>query len=114
MLTNAPPTPNGKAFLPALTMLVSSVLALAWLSYRPTQLDRPILAFFPPFQAHSAAIRAALTAGARLVSPSPLPFALILQSSQPDFARRLHAAGAWLLLDATTKGFCYLPSRTAH
>jgi len=92
--------------MPALALLAASGAALGWLGFRPTRMDRPLLALFSPWHGQSSALRAALASGARLVSPTPLPFGIIVQSSQPDFAHRLHAAGAWLLLDATARGLC--------
>jgi hypothetical protein len=91
---------------PACLLLAFSVLAAGWLQFRPLPGNGPLLGVFSPFQGAEAATAAALAAGARLVSASPLPFALVVQSDDPGFRERLSAAGAWLVLDATGRGLC--------
>ena len=94
------------AVWPAALMLLGSFLAVGWLQYRPVRSDAPVLGVFSPFAGADAATRAAAAAGANIVAPSPVPFALIVQSDDPEFFVRMRRAGAWLLFDATGRGLC--------
>ena len=94
------------AYLPALAVLAFSALGTAWLDYRPTDPSHATLALFSPGLSHEDAFAAVARAGGNIVSGAPLPFALIVQSNDPNFFARLRKAGAWLLLDATGRGGC--------
>ena len=94
------------ALWPAALMLLGSLFVAGWLEYRPVRSDAPILGIFSPFAGANGAMQAAIASGANIVAPSPVSFALIVQSDDPEFFARLHRAGAWLLLDATGRGLC--------
>ena len=91
---------------PAILVLVFSVLGAAWLQFRPVRDEAPLLSIFSPLTSENAALAATIAAGGKIIAKSPLPFALIVQSDDPDFIARMRRAGAWLLLDATGRGLC--------
>ena len=91
---------------PALVLLLAGFVTLGWIDLRPVGGDLPVVAVFAPWQGRAATWQAAVQAGARLVAPSPLPFAVMVQSPAPGFFARLRAAGAWIILDATARGTC--------
>ena len=62
----------------------------------PASAAAPVLAVAPPWIDLDAAIA---RAGGRAVSPAPAPMAALAVGPGPDFARRLKAAGAWMVLD---------------
>jgi len=62
----------------------------------PASAAAPVLAVAPPWIDLDAAIA---RAGGRAISPAPAPLAALAVGPGPDFARRLKAAGAWMVLD---------------
>jgi hypothetical protein len=87
-------------------MLALSVLGAGWLQLRPLRDDIPLLSIFSPMANENSILAATIAAGGKIIAKSPLPFALIVQSDDPDFVARMRDAGAWLVLDATGRGLC--------
>lgn len=99
------------AWLPAVVLLLTSAAAMAWMHAKPGQADRPIAAIFPPWWSLGEAFQAARQADASIIRTGAWSTILVVQSSNQGFSRRLHDAGAILLLDAQAMGGC-LSNRT--
>ncbi|MDE1900873.1 MAG: hypothetical protein KGI37_04405 [Alphaproteobacteria bacterium] len=97
---------NFRDLLPALCLLIGSTAILGWMEYRPQYTGSPVFAVFSPFLTADQTRRIAENIGANIVTESRFPFALIVQSDAPYFSRRLHEAGAWMVLDASGRGNC--------
>lgn len=91
--------------MPAVTLLLLSAIAVAWLDLRPRP-DRPIAVVFPPWWRAAAVFRAAAHAEGVIIRTGAWPTILVVQSPDPMFQARLRNAGAVLLLDAQALGGC--------
>jgi hypothetical protein len=86
-------------------LLATSLTLVAWLQFAP-QPSKPVVVFFAPGTDRAQALMAAVTAGGRIIGAGAWDNSIIVQSADPDFFRRLRAAGAWLIADATGRGGC--------
>jgi hypothetical protein len=66
----------------------------------------PVAAIFPLWWSADRAFLAAAEAGGAVVREGAVSSLLVAQSSQPGFRRKLHASGAWLLLDPKAIAAC--------
>jgi hypothetical protein len=66
----------------------------------------PVAALFPLWWGADRAFLAAAAAGGSVVREGAVSSLLVAQSSEPGFRRKLHAAGAWLLLDPKAIAAC--------
>ncbi len=93
------------ALLPA-GLAIASLLPAFGLA-EPT--SGPLAAVFPPWWSSARVLEAAASAG-RIVGVGAAPFVVIVAAEpggRPDHdSLRLHAAGAWLLLDPQYLGGC--------
>jgi hypothetical protein len=68
-------------------------------------------AVFPPWWTSAQTASAAASAG-QIAGAGGAPFILILRGEPAQLSARLHAAGAWLLLDPAAAGQCTPSSET--
>src|SRR5712671_200879 len=102
-----------KTWLPAILLLVVSFLGTAWIGLRPSPaIGEPVAAVFPPWWGAERAFAAASSSGGAIVREGAWPSILVLSSADEDFADRLHAAGAWLLLNPKALDACLKEKRT--
>jgi hypothetical protein len=87
------------------TILAASVGLAAASGLAPSS-DHPVAAIFPPWWTAKQSFAAAAQAGAPIVRTGAFANILVLASDQPGLAKRLYAAGAWLLLDAQALAAC--------
>jgi hypothetical protein len=66
----------------------------------------PVAAVFPLWWSADRAFLATAAAGGAVVREGAVSSLLVAQSSEPGFRRKLHAAGAWLLLDPKAVAAC--------
>jgi hypothetical protein len=66
----------------------------------------PVAAIFPPWWSADRAFLATAAAGGAVVREGAVSSLLVAQSSEPGFRLKLHAAGAWLLLDPKAIAGC--------
>jgi hypothetical protein len=96
-----------KTWLPAVLLLLVSFLGTAWIGLRPSAaIGEPVAALFPPWWGAERAFAAAASAGGAIVREGAWSNILVLRSGDDDFADRLHAAGAWLLLNPKALDAC--------
>jgi hypothetical protein len=94
------------AWVPAAILLVASFLGTATLSLRPSDdAGAPVAAVFPPWWSAEHSFAAALSGGA-IVRDGAWSNILVVKPEDRDAARRLYAAGAWLLLDPKALAAC--------
>ena len=70
-----------------------------------------VAAVFPPWWTSVRSASAAASAG-QIAGAGGAPFILILRGEPGELSQRLHAAGAWLLLDPDAAGQCNSPDNT--
>lgn len=87
----------GQPWLPAALMACASLIFLVILEARPID-PHEAAGIFPPWWSQGAVIAAASQAGA-VVAGGRSPFVIIVRSSTPDVAARLHRAGALFSID---------------
>ena len=96
-----------RAWLPAVLLLLVSFLGTAWIGLRPSSgIGEPVAALFPPWWGAERVFAAAASAGGAIVREGAWPSILVLTAADGDFADRLHAAGAWLLLNPKALDAC--------
>jgi hypothetical protein len=100
-----PETPRAADWLPAVLLLIVTIVMAGWLTLRPDA-DRPALAWFSPLLSADQAMRAASAAGARVIDRGRLPTSLVVQPDATDGLARLREAGAWLIVNAQAFGGC--------
>jgi hypothetical protein len=86
--------------LMAVSIALTAMVALAPMP------NRPVAAFFPPWWSAERTFGAAARSGAPIVRFGSFTGILVLAAGEPELFRRLHEAGAWLLLDAQALGAC--------
>lgn len=97
---------------PAAVLLAAGLAALLWARLAPGPETRLVLALLLPPQ--NVATLLAGTPDAALLGPGGLPGSWIVTSQRSDLARRLQAAGAWLVLNATGAAqLCAPPGRNS-
>ena len=92
-------------FIIPYTILAASVGLTAAAALAPSP-NHPIAAIFPPWWTARQSFTAAAQAGAPIVRTGAFPNILVLAAGSPGLSQRLHAAGAWLLLDAKALAAC--------
>jgi hypothetical protein len=85
-------------------LLLASISASAAALLGPSDPQR-LTAIFPPWWSREASLVAASRSGA-VTGFGALPFIIAVHSNDPDFARRLHASGALVLVDGSKFPFC--------
>ena len=95
-----------RAYLPASALLVFSIIAMAWLSFTPPRNGRPVAAVFAPWSPWPETFRRAADTGAAIVRSGGLANIVVVQSDTHDLLDRLHAAGAWLVVDPEALATC--------
>lgn len=88
-----------------LLVLAIGFIGAAALGMQPRP-GRPVAAVFPPWWGLTRAFGAAAAAGGNVLRSGAWPALIVTQSPDPGFATRLHAAGAWLVLDPFGFGTC--------
>jgi len=91
-------------WLPSL-VLFASLLGVAALALQPRP-DHPVAAVFPPWWSAERAFAAAGSAGGAVLRDGAWSTLIVAQSPDPQFAARLRAAGALLVLDPQALGTC--------
>jgi hypothetical protein len=77
------------------------------LGLRPSaDADAPIAVIFPPWWSAERAFTAAASAGGAIVREGAWSNILVVKSTDAGFVERLHAAGAWLLLNPQALAAC--------
>jgi hypothetical protein len=94
-----------RIWTPALAMLAASFAASGWLELRPAD-DRFVAAVFPPWWDTARSTAAVAAADGAVVGWGGLASIVVTRSDRGDFAARLHAAGALLLLDPSRLVSC--------
>lgn len=100
------------AAVAAAVMAAASVAALAVLEARPRDFSE-VAAIFPPWMARERALAAVISAGGLVVRQGAVGSILVVHGNDPGVIGRLHAAGAWLVIDPVAFGGCLLPPRNA-
>ena len=80
-------------------------LALLLLAGQPVE-GRPVVALFPPGSGESQMIAAIAAAGGAVLALSSSRPVSVSTAETTDYAGRLYAAGAWLVLDAGLAKLC--------
>lgn len=86
------------SLLPALALLVVSVLWTGVLTLAPRQ-GQAVAAVFVPGGSFGGAVNAVLAAGADTIEAMG-PVVVVARSADPDFVRRLYREGAWVVIRA--------------
>ena len=86
-------------------LLLAGFVATAWLGLQP-QPGRPVAALFPPWWGLPRAFAAAAAAGGDVLRTGAWPSLLVVSAPDRGFGARLHAAGAWLILNPQALGAC--------
>jgi len=95
------------AWLPAILLLVASLLGTAWLGLRSgSGIGAPVAAVFPPWWDSERIFAAAASTGGAIVREGIWSNILVLNSADADLPRRLRGAGAWLLLNPKALDAC--------
>ena len=103
MQNDAPKDEQKSSILPALALAAFSVAAGGFALHLPPQTGEMGLVF-PPWTDQGEAIAAIIAAGGRVVDAGRLPNVMIAYGSDPGFAARVRAEGAWLV--AAANGLC--------
>ena len=94
------------AWWPALALLATSFLGIAWLSMRADgALAAPVAAVFPPWWPAERAFVAAASAGT-VVREGAWANIVVVRSTTGDLPQRLHRAGALLTLNPKALAAC--------
>ena len=90
-----------------LALLTASLGAMGVATMAPGDDETaPVAVLFPPWWDGDRSFLAAVDAGGVVVREGAVSSLLVAQSSEPGFRRKLHAAGAWLLLDPKAIAAC--------
>lgn len=105
------PTANSDAgkglidWAPAMVVAVASLLSLMAIAVIPVD-GQAVAAFFPPGFEHGDAYERVAAADGVVLRTAGFRGVLIARSDNPNFAARLRAAGAWLVLAAPPYASC--------
>lgn len=91
-------------FLPALALALAGIGAVGLVRVLPSAAASQPVAVFSLQEGH--ALAAVIAAGGRMLSPGGMPGSIIAIADMPDFAERLYAAGASLVLRADPTAGC--------
>lgn len=86
-------------------MFVAATAGVLATTLQPVR-GEPVAVIVAPSSKLHDAVSVLAAADGELVATGAYPFVLIARSDQPDFARRLRAAGAWLVVDARLARAC--------
>jgi hypothetical protein len=103
---NAENKPRFRDFIPALALLVLTVLGFGVLSTLPGRGQHQLAVLFPPRVGTVRAATLVAVAGGELVDSSRFANLVIATSLTPGFARALYKAGAWLVMDPIVAHGC--------
>lgn len=90
-------------FIPALGLAIAGIGAVGLVRVLPPAVASQPVAVF---SFHGDAMAAVIAAGGRMLSPGGMPGSVIAIADTPDFADRLYAAGASLVLRADANSGC--------
>ncbi len=91
-------------------LLLASLGGVGWLNLRPHS-GAPVAALFPPWWDSARAEASVVAAGGTLLRLGAWSAVVVTASDDPEFAVRLRAAGAWLVLDPQALGGCLTEAR---
>lgn len=100
------PAPGWRPLLPALALLIVSVLAILLLVAQPPRGQKQVAILLPPWDGAMQAAAIVGRAGGRLVDAGGLPDVFIVASNRPDFIAALYRAGAWLVINPLAAHGC--------
>lgn len=100
---------GGGAALAASVMAIASLVALAGLEAKP-QGFAEVAAIFPPWVTRERAFAAVVAAGGVVVRQGIAGSILVVHGDDPGVIPRLHAAGAWAVIDPVAFGGCLVRS----
>lgn len=89
---------------------LASFLLVARIGLAPRDPAQGVGVVFAPWTDADAAFIRAVEAGGRFVRFGALPFIVVVMPETPDYAERVHAAGALLLVDPQILAACLLSS----
>jgi hypothetical protein len=95
-----------KAFLPALAMASTGLVALAMAWASPARGGDQYLVIASPAATRGQTLGIIFSAGGRLVGEGRLANVALASSSDPAFAAKLRKAGAWIATGAPQDGGC--------
>jgi hypothetical protein len=95
-----------RAWLPALSLLAASFVASAWLELRPAD-EQFVAAVFPPWWDAARSTDAVAAADGAVIGWGGLASIVVTRSDLAGFPKRLHAAGAVLLLEPSRLISCF-------
>jgi hypothetical protein len=101
-------------FLPALALLVMTVIGFGALATLPRQNEKELAVLFAPRVNIETAASLVASAGGVLVDSSRFPNLVIATSDAPGFTHALYKAGAWFVMDPIVAHGCgaaVLPGR---
>jgi hypothetical protein len=85
--------------IPAIVLLVMSVLGILSLVCQPGKAQRQLAVVLPPWDSVVQAAALVTAAGGTLVDGGGLPDVVIATSDRPDFSHALYQAGAWFVMN---------------
>ena len=94
-----------RSAIAATLLAAASVLSVAALQAEPRDATR-VAAIFAPWTSAEQAIARVAQAGGRVVRPGLIDAIVVVQGDDGDLAGRLHAAGAWAVVDPAAWGGC--------
>ena len=101
-----------RPFLAAFVLMAASSFVLGGLEAQPKD-GGDVAAVFPPWISGTGAFERVAEAGGAVIRAGVVDTILVAHSDDSDFARRLHRAGAWLVLDPVAFGGCLAPVATS-
>jgi hypothetical protein len=96
---------HGSSAIAAALLAAASVLSMAALQAQPRDPTR-VAAIFAPWTSAEQAIAQVAQAGGRIVRPGLIDAIVVVQGDDADLSGRLHAAGAWAVVDPAAWGGC--------
>ncbi len=94
------------AFVPAVVLMLSSLVVLIVAATAPPTDGRPVAAVFGPGLTLAETIARVGPTGATIVRTGGLDNIVIVQSDDPALVQHLRAAGAWLIVDPRAVAAC--------
>ena len=90
----------------ASAIALTSLFTAAYGALAPGDPARGVAVIYAPWVGFDAAFLRSVEAGARFVRAGGLPFVVVVVPDDPDFERRVKAAGAWMLADPVALAGC--------
>jgi hypothetical protein len=94
------------AWLNAATLLLSSWIFIAALSFQTRPDTEVVAVVFPPWWSAQQALQAAASANAAFVRTTAIPAVLVVRPDNQAGLTRLREAGAWLAIDPRAVAAC--------